>query len=720
MANPKHCNREASIRRAASDWDVRNQPRASNVNRAALLVPLWVTAVLAAQPVPAASGISDLGMPSDTFDESFANGVSADGRVVAVTALIHGYTGPYQRATFPTAYRWTANDGFVSLGGLGGDSYAATGGVSGDGSTIVGGAEDTAADGWRAFRWTQETGMQSLGVLNGGTFSMANGVASDGSVIVGYAGDGAAGDAFRAFRWTQTGGMVSLGVLNGGRFSYAKAVSADGSVVVGYAEDGVATSQYKERAFRWTEDGGMANLGGLNGGNYSYAFGVSADGKVVVGYAEDGSAPYGLSNRAFRWTQDGGMASLGVLNGGSESNAYGISADGNVVVGSAENGPHGTNRAFRWTAATGMQTVEDWLRANGVTIPSDITWKALAVNADGNVVVGELQRYINVFGTAFIARVDDGGSGLLALDDALAASLDSPSAVPLTALRSGDLLLHGAHGRPLSYRVGAGKRTAWASGDLGQDDHHPLDGDLALGEVGGGYNFGHIQANFAVGRTWADQNLTENGDLYAAGTYLWSEALVPLRGTLWGVLSAYYQRGSADVRRGYLNAGAPDASKGSPDTRTWGLRGRLEWDAIASLGGIAVSPYGELSYLHTHMDAYTERGGGFPAAYDALDDDATDLRLGVNANYPLSSKTQVFGLVEGVHRFNDSTMPITGEVIGLFPFEFLGTDYNQNWLRAGLGVAAQVGPGRISLSVNATTEGEAPDAWLAGTYQVAF
>jgi len=151
-----------------------------------------------------------------------------------------------------------------------------------------------------------------------------------------------------------------------------------------------------------------------------------------------------------------------------------------------------------------------------------------------------------------------------------------------------------------------------------------------------------------------------------------------------------------------------------------GLRARLEWADAARSGGLSFNPYGEVSYLHTHMDGYTEHGGGFPATYQAVEDDATDLLLGVNSTYALSSRTEVFGLLEGVHRFNESAAPISGKVIGLFPFELAGQDYNRNWLRAGVGVAAHVGPGTASLSINATTEGEAPDTWLAGTYQVAF
>jgi probable HAF family extracellular repeat protein len=47
------------------------------------------------------------------------------------------------------------------------------------------------------------------------------------------------------------------------------------------------------------------------------------------------------------------MQDLGTLGGG-ESEAYGVSADGSVVVGWADNAA-GQLRAFRWTAAGGME-----------------------------------------------------------------------------------------------------------------------------------------------------------------------------------------------------------------------------------------------------------------------------------------------------------------------------------------------------------------------------
>jgi len=92
-------------------------------------------------------------------------------------------------------------------------------------------------------------------------------------------------------------------------------------------------------------------LGTLQGGDYSDAYGVSADGSVVGGWATN-TARY---RRAFRWTAAGGMQDLGTL-GGSESRAWGVSADGSVVGGWATNADW-QFRAFCWTAGGGMQNL---------------------------------------------------------------------------------------------------------------------------------------------------------------------------------------------------------------------------------------------------------------------------------------------------------------------------------------------------------------------------
>ncbi len=62
---------------------------------------------------------------------------------------------------------------------------------------------------------------------------------------------------------------------------------------------------------------------GTLGGDWSVALDVSADGSVVIGVALNSRG----QERAFRWTASSGMEDIGAL-GGWNSAAYGISADG--------------------------------------------------------------------------------------------------------------------------------------------------------------------------------------------------------------------------------------------------------------------------------------------------------------------------------------------------------------------------------------------------------
>ncbi|MCE1244985.1 MAG: autotransporter domain-containing protein [Oryzomicrobium sp.] len=640
-------------------------------------------------------GITPLLGPNGGFYSS-AYGVSADGSVVVGENL-------------DRAFRWTEATGMVSLGTLNNGSSSYANGVSADGSVVVGYDVEAASSQQRAFRWTEANGMVSLGMLNNGSNSYATAVSADGKVVVGTANDGAASNQQRAFRWTEATGMVSLGVLNNGLYSYANAVSADGSVVVGSDYDRSGCT----RAFRWTEATGMVSLGMLNNGVESYANGVSADGQVVVGKANDGAA--GNQYRAFRWTEATGMVSLGALNNGRYSYANAVSADGKVVVGEADDGAAGNqNRAFRWTQATGMQSVENWLRAAGVKVAKDITTKATAVNQDGSVVVGNTED-----SPAFIARVSPVGSGLVTLPD-VQKSLMGTAQGGSMALSATGMLINGAHGRPLMRQVDADKNTFWLAGDWGRDDHGSRTGDLGLAEFGLGRNFGPVQLNVSVGQTWAKQNQVQNGRTQADGTYLLAEALLPVHGDLWAVLGGYGHWGTADVRRGYLNAGAQDYSSGKPATDTWGLRGRLEWDRAWQLGNTEFSPYADLSYSESRLGAYTETGGGFPARFAARTDKATELRLGLNAAKPLANGLTLTGVFEAAHRFEKSGPATSGQMLGLFAFNLPGKSNQQDWLRVGAGLEGNLASGKASLSLNVTSRGETPNAWLAANWQKAF
>lgn len=596
---------------------------------------------------------------------------------------------------------WSPSGGLGVLGNGGGELA----GVSADGRTVAG-----TQNGY-AFRWTAQTGKVSLGGLPGGGSSFTRGISRDGSTVVGEADDGT---TTQAFRWTQTSGMVALGMLSGDQTSSAWAVSGDGSVVVGnsYWNGG---GEDHNHAFRWSEATGMVDLGMLNNGPHASATGVSADGSVVVGWANDGAAPR-QNRRAFRWTQATGMVGLGVLREGRSSQAQAVSGDGLVVVGTAnDGGAANVARAIRWTQATGMQSVEDWLRDNGVQVASDTTDTAYATNNDGSIVVGQGSS------GAFVARVSSGtgNSGMVTLAD-VQDSLAGVARGGAMVLTSGDLLINGAHSRPLARRVDRGMKTLWLAGDWGSDNHGIRDGDVGLAELGVGQNFGPVQLNVSLGQSWSKQNLVTNGSAKSEGIFLVAEALLPVRDELWATLGGYGQWASTNIRRGYLNAGAQDYSSGKPDINSWGLRARLDWSNAISFASTTLSPYADLSWSEAKMNAYTEAGGSFPAQFNARTERATELRLGVQGERPLANGMKFVSTLEGTHRFEKTGAGTSGQVLGLFNFDLAGLRNKQDWLRAAVGLEGRLAEGRAYFLVNVTTRGEAPNVWVAAGWQLAF
>ncbi|MBK7674970.1 MAG: hypothetical protein IPJ27_09495 [Candidatus Accumulibacter sp.] len=328
-------------------------------------------------------------------------------------------------------------------------------------------------------------------------------VTPDGSSIVGEVNSRAA-----VWRRSGSGYAVPLDISNG-IASVAKAVSANGSVVVGWAAN---VSNWQEASV-WTWDGSryaQVFIGILPGGRSSIGNGVSGDGKVVVGESTYFNSGPELRTQAFRWA-GGKMEGLGFIGNDRLSYAMGISRDGNVIVGSSVSDAMGHDpKAFRWTRSSGMQTVEQWLADNGVAVNGQITATAHATNSDGSVVVGVTRQ-----DEAFIARFD---SGLLVLNAALSASLGSPGGVTQVLLSGSETLLNGAHSLPLSYRTPKGQATVWGAGDYGWYNQNSVDGNVWLGEIGGGYNFGPVQLNLSVGYSENRQDLAQGGNVKAGAT----------------------------------------------------------------------------------------------------------------------------------------------------------------------------------------------------------
>ena len=589
------------------------------------------------------------------------------------------------------------------------------GGISADGRVITGN-EDAGGDVTHAYRYDSGSDTQiDLGTL-GGDSSEGAAISADGNVIAG----GSQNDSgkWRAFRWTQEDGMVDLGTLGGGS-SEGTGLSADGSVVVGSAENGSG----EWRAFRWSKTWGMHDLGTL-GGQSSHASDVSADGNVVVGSSALSGG--GRLSHAFRWTQESGMVDLGTL-GGSDSEASAVSDDGSVVVGTsttgADNGQE--QRAFRWTQGGGMQTVEDWLRANGVSVSSSVvTSEATALSGDGHVVGGLLED-----GRGFFARVDSdgnggggnggGGNGLITVDE-LSQSLADTTRGLGSALSSAGLQVEGAHSRPLLRQVDPGRKTYWLAGDWGGDDHGSHDGKVGLAEIGVGRNFGRVQVNASLGLTHSHQSLSQGGKANTDGRYLMLETLMPVRAGVVATVGAFYHRGEANLKRAYLNAGTVDASFAKPDTRTWGLRARLDWVDLLDWNNVHLTPYADLLHSRARMDAYTETGGGFPSRFDTRKERSTQLRLGIDGQRGLDNGLTLLSDLAVTHRFQGRGAASRGDVIGLSTFNLPGERIRRTWMRGGVGVQGKLAQGTGSLMLNATTHGSMPTWWLAANWQRNF
>src|SRR5713226_5991924 len=112
-------------------------------------------------------------------------------------------------------------------------------------------------------------------------------------------------------------------------------------------------------------------LGQIPGGDVqSFGLGVSGDGNVAVGYALDSANV----EHAFRWTQATGMQTIADTLGGQSDEAWSASTDGSIISGIAYDNSAAGHQAFRWTAAGGMQGL-------GIYDADDMS-------SDGSVVVG--------------------------------------------------------------------------------------------------------------------------------------------------------------------------------------------------------------------------------------------------------------------------------------------------------------------------------------------
>lgn len=659
----------------------------------------WLMCALPAQ----ATELLDIGLLAG-YDVAQPHRINAMGDVIVGMAS--------KKFGAQEAFRWTPATGMVSLGMLNGGNNSNATAVNAIGDVVVGDAQDGPGGSIRAFRWTAATGtMESLGSLNGGTNSLATGVNAAGDVVVGSSSDGLAGNNLRAFRWTRAAGMENLGTLGGYDTSQGTDVNAMGDVVVGTLSDTIANTS---RAFRWTDATGMKVLPGLAGRDRTQATGVNAIGDVVVGMANDHTSSNG---RAFRWTEATGMEDLGTIRSGSMSLASDVNAAGDVVVGRSADGATGnTMRGFRWTPKTGMQTVEQWLADNGVTVSGSTTAAASGVNAEGNVVTGRLDN-----NHAFIARVGAAGSGMIdvaAFNDSLMRVANTPT----LAQNNADLAMNGLHGNPMRGLLPLGRYSVWVGGDAGRQTGGRYDANQGIAEFGFAKSLSsNLQFNIALGHNYRREHTGLGDTSTLRNTFVLPELTYKLPDTsMYATISGYYADGSMEVKRSYLNAGTSVQSTGKPNISTAGARLRMDWLNAASWGRTAFTPYASLTYLRTSLDGYTEQGGGFPVRWDSRHEHATTARVGLDAVHPLNDKVNLLGRLEAAHRFESEGAQAKGQVIGLYGFALDGQHQKRDWLRAGVGLESKLLGGVGAVMLNATTRGGDSSYWVNASYRWVF
>ncbi|WP_147292573.1 autotransporter domain-containing protein [Undibacter mobilis] len=630
------------------------------------------TMIVGAPALSEAADIQTLGSLGGSAVFLGSNPISADGTVVVGASNITGNTARH-------AFRWSGGV-MTDIGTLpGGGTYSRAYGVSGDGNVVVGEASIAGDAINHAFSWTAGGGMIDLGTL-GGSNSLAYAASANGSVIVGRS-EITGNTNTRAFRWSG-GVMTDLGTLAGHTDSEAVGVSADGSVVAGNSSDPAMGTSI---AFRWV-GGVMTGLGTL-GGVTSTAAALSADGSTVVGVADNS-----VSGHAFRWNS-GVMTDLGTL-GGIQSNANAVSANGAVVVGSAEDAGFVT-RAFRWTAATGMQSVESLLATAGVSLaPGRYLQNANGVSADGSVIVG---KYDN--GPLYIARLSSSATGIITTDEA-ARSFASLGALGQT----GNAAISSSLGTMSQYATqtqngGSNPNAQFSVFATGGYDTDPT----ASGSLGLTMKLGNnIIAGAMLEADHIKTNMATNGGakMNGGGGGLFIAAM-PDTGLQW-LASASVLTIKGDITRGYLNGNAPASSTGSTRGNGFGALARIGW-AFDAMKGVKITPFASYTLTSIKFNGYTETDGVFAAQIDDFTDRAQTSRLGADARYTFAPGQWLWGGLTWAHRVDGGkTADVSGTLIGLFPIGTTGVAFAKDWAEATAGIRLPLGTAGSAVTASVT------------------
>lgn len=307
---------------------------------------------------------------------------------VSNTGEVAGYeewTGPFSIWT-PETQAVEYIGGIAPGNGVGGAATFSLNGNFLSGSALANNKVEMARYNRITNSWTA---LGSLGFVMDTARSGGYCISGDGNTVVGNAWK--SGGYTDAVAWNPIEGILDLGTLFAGRSTRANAVSNDGNVVVGWQD---FNGPWKSAVWRKNPAGGyfpneyiLLNPNGNPNDEYNQmgeCTAVSGDGNWI-----GGAGDYANNGNAWIWSASTGVIDLGTLSAGGQSYVAALNNNGTVAIGRIQVGPWDPEIPFIWTAANGMQNLNDYAHnVLGIATGNKLIYSANCMSENGNYIAG--------------------------------------------------------------------------------------------------------------------------------------------------------------------------------------------------------------------------------------------------------------------------------------------------------------------------------------------